>query len=191
MALRSDSSNRCHFDSKWPPSTLFHVALSPSPTVNFTVGTSSINLCAFLINTAFGMVSWKWHDSPPLSTVTPPSDLRFKILNENTVQMLWKQPLSRIEGLRVIVTSDTGGWKRESTAHVEIVTPAWNVCNRFYFCNVFQIENMRTIFSQLAIVIRIVQTCNGGLMNFCHCTLEQTLGCSRGTVPVVSALYVD
>uniref|UniRef100_A0A671LP58 Collagen alpha-1(XII) chain n=1 Tax=Sinocyclocheilus anshuiensis TaxID=1608454 RepID=A0A671LP58_9TELE len=39
--------------------------------------------------------------------VTPPSDLRFKILNENTVQMIWKQPLSRIEGLRVVVTSDT------------------------------------------------------------------------------------
>uniref|UniRef100_A0A671LLM1 Collagen alpha-1(XII) chain n=1 Tax=Sinocyclocheilus anshuiensis TaxID=1608454 RepID=A0A671LLM1_9TELE len=40
-------------------------------------------------------------------TLTPPSDLRFKILNENTVQMIWKQPLSRIEGLRVVVTSDT------------------------------------------------------------------------------------
>uniref|UniRef100_A0A672SCB3 Collagen type XII alpha 1 chain n=1 Tax=Sinocyclocheilus grahami TaxID=75366 RepID=A0A672SCB3_SINGR len=39
--------------------------------------------------------------------VMPPSDLRFKILNENTVQMTWKQPLSRIEGLRVVVTSDT------------------------------------------------------------------------------------
>ncbi|XP_059354175.1 collagen alpha-1(XII) chain-like isoform X2 [Carassius carassius] len=39
--------------------------------------------------------------------VTPPSDLRFTILNENTVQMTWKQPLSRIEGLRVLVTSDT------------------------------------------------------------------------------------
>uniref|UniRef100_A0A8C2FM79 Collagen alpha-1(XII) chain n=1 Tax=Cyprinus carpio TaxID=7962 RepID=A0A8C2FM79_CYPCA len=42
-----------------------------------------------------------------LSPVTPPSDLRFKILNENTVQMIWKQPLSRIEGLKVVVTSDT------------------------------------------------------------------------------------
>uniref|UniRef100_A0A672NVD5 Collagen alpha-1(XII) chain n=1 Tax=Sinocyclocheilus grahami TaxID=75366 RepID=A0A672NVD5_SINGR len=40
-------------------------------------------------------------------TLTPPSDLRFKILNENTVQMIWKQPLSRIEGLRIVVTSDT------------------------------------------------------------------------------------
>uniref|UniRef100_A0A671SI91 Collagen alpha-1(XII) chain n=1 Tax=Sinocyclocheilus anshuiensis TaxID=1608454 RepID=A0A671SI91_9TELE len=39
--------------------------------------------------------------------IMPPSDLRFKILNENTVQMTWKQPLSRIEGLRVVVTLDT------------------------------------------------------------------------------------
>uniref|UniRef100_A0A8C2CKY9 Collagen alpha-1(XII) chain n=1 Tax=Cyprinus carpio TaxID=7962 RepID=A0A8C2CKY9_CYPCA len=41
------------------------------------------------------------------TALTPPSDLRFKILNENTVQMIWKQPLSRIEGLKVVVTSDT------------------------------------------------------------------------------------
>uniref|UniRef100_A0A8C2CM23 Collagen, type XII, alpha 1b n=1 Tax=Cyprinus carpio TaxID=7962 RepID=A0A8C2CM23_CYPCA len=41
------------------------------------------------------------------TVLTPPSDLRFKILNENTVQMIWKQPLSRIEGLKVVVTSDT------------------------------------------------------------------------------------
>nr|XP_017208134.2 collagen alpha-1(XII) chain isoform X2 [Danio rerio] len=39
--------------------------------------------------------------------VMPPSDLRFKILNENTVQMTWKQPLSRVDGFRVQVTSDT------------------------------------------------------------------------------------
>lgn len=38
---------------------LFHVALSPYPTMNFAVGISSINLCALLINTTFGMVSWK------------------------------------------------------------------------------------------------------------------------------------
>ncbi|TRY57351.1 hypothetical protein DNTS_024942 [Danionella cerebrum] len=39
--------------------------------------------------------------------VMPPSELRFKILNENTVQMTWKQPLSRIQGYRVQVMSDT------------------------------------------------------------------------------------
>uniref|UniRef100_A0A8C4IHE1 Collagen alpha-1(XII) chain n=1 Tax=Dicentrarchus labrax TaxID=13489 RepID=A0A8C4IHE1_DICLA len=37
----------------------------------------------------------------------PPSDLRFKILNENTVQMIWSRPQSRIQGYRIQVTSDT------------------------------------------------------------------------------------
>ncbi|XP_053193439.1 collagen alpha-1(XII) chain [Scomber japonicus] len=39
--------------------------------------------------------------------VDPPSDLRFKILNENTVQMIWTRPQSRIQGYRIQVTSDT------------------------------------------------------------------------------------
>ncbi|XP_060947388.1 collagen alpha-1(XII) chain [Limanda limanda] len=39
-------------------------------------------------------------------TVDPPSDLRFKILNENTVQMIWSRPGSRIQGYRIQVTSD-------------------------------------------------------------------------------------
>lgn len=43
-------------------------------------------------------------------TVEPPSDLRFKILNENTVQMTWNVPLTRIEGFKIQVASDTGGW---------------------------------------------------------------------------------
>lgn len=42
------------------------------------------------------------------STVAPPSNLRFRILNQNTVQMLWVRPASRIEGYRIQVTSDTG-----------------------------------------------------------------------------------
>uniref|UniRef100_A0A8C9ZMB3 Collagen alpha-1(XII) chain n=1 Tax=Sander lucioperca TaxID=283035 RepID=A0A8C9ZMB3_SANLU len=37
----------------------------------------------------------------------PPSDLRFKILNENAVQMIWSRPQSRIQGYRIQVTSDT------------------------------------------------------------------------------------
>ncbi|KAM4521925.1 collagen alpha-1(XII) chain isoform 2-T2 [Odontesthes bonariensis] len=40
--------------------------------------------------------------------VDPPKDLRFKILNENTVQMIWSKPRSRIEGYRIQVTSETG-----------------------------------------------------------------------------------
>uniref|UniRef100_A0A8B9RIA8 Collagen alpha-1(XII) chain n=1 Tax=Astyanax mexicanus TaxID=7994 RepID=A0A8B9RIA8_ASTMX len=37
----------------------------------------------------------------------PPSDLRFKILNENTVQMTWRLPMTRIEGFRIQVASNT------------------------------------------------------------------------------------
>ncbi|XP_074472614.1 collagen alpha-1(XII) chain isoform X2 [Sebastes fasciatus] len=45
--------------------------------------------------------------------VDPPSDLRFKILNENTVQMIWSKPQSRIQGYRIQVTSDTGEITKE------------------------------------------------------------------------------
>ncbi|KAM3861132.1 collagen alpha-1(XII) chain-like [Diretmus argenteus] len=47
--------------------------------------------------------------------VDPPSQLRFKILNENTVQMTWTKPSSRIEGYRIQVTSDTEEPTREFT----------------------------------------------------------------------------
>nr|XP_046228238.1 collagen alpha-1(XII) chain isoform X2 [Scatophagus argus] len=47
--------------------------------------------------------------------VNPPSDLRFKILNENTVQMIWSRPQSRIQGYRIQVTSDTGEPTKEFT----------------------------------------------------------------------------
>ncbi|XP_059211841.1 collagen alpha-1(XII) chain [Centropristis striata] len=47
--------------------------------------------------------------------VDPPSDLRFKILNENTVQMLWSKPQSRIQGYRIQVTSDTDEPTKEFT----------------------------------------------------------------------------
>uniref|UniRef100_A0A3B3Q4H7 Collagen, type XII, alpha 1b n=1 Tax=Paramormyrops kingsleyae TaxID=1676925 RepID=A0A3B3Q4H7_9TELE len=40
-------------------------------------------------------------------TLESPSGLKFKILNENTVQMTWKRPLSQIDGFRILVTSDT------------------------------------------------------------------------------------
>ncbi|XP_041832449.1 collagen alpha-1(XII) chain isoform X2 [Melanotaenia boesemani] len=39
--------------------------------------------------------------------VDPPTDLRFKILNENTVQMIWSRPQSRIQGYRIQVTADS------------------------------------------------------------------------------------
>ncbi|XP_034073276.1 LOW QUALITY PROTEIN: collagen alpha-1(XII) chain-like [Gymnodraco acuticeps] len=46
-------------------------------------------------------------------TVNPPSDLRFRILNEKTVQMIWSKPQSRIQGYRIQVTSDTEEPMRE------------------------------------------------------------------------------
>ncbi|KAG7465749.1 hypothetical protein MATL_G00156840 [Megalops atlanticus] len=45
--------------------------------------------------------------------VEPPSDLKFEILNENTVQMSWKPPSSRIEGFRIQVVSDTDELTKE------------------------------------------------------------------------------
>uniref|UniRef100_A0A674ERP8 Collagen alpha-1(XII) chain n=1 Tax=Salmo trutta TaxID=8032 RepID=A0A674ERP8_SALTR len=50
----------------------------------------------------------------------PPSDLRFKILNENTVQMTWNVPLTRIEGFKIQVASDTD----EPTKHVSLPATA-------------------------------------------------------------------
>uniref|UniRef100_A0A3B3VGS5 Collagen alpha-1(XII) chain n=1 Tax=Poecilia latipinna TaxID=48699 RepID=A0A3B3VGS5_9TELE len=38
--------------------------------------------------------------------VEPPSDLKFKILNENTVEMSWVRPSATIEGFRIQVVSD-------------------------------------------------------------------------------------
>lgn len=43
-----------------------------------------------------------------LFAVEPPSDLKFKILNENTVHMSWRRPSSQIQGYRIQVISDTG-----------------------------------------------------------------------------------
>lgn len=40
--------------------------------------------------------------------VEPPSDLRFKILKENSVQMSWNRPRSRIQGYRIQVSGGPG-----------------------------------------------------------------------------------
>uniref|UniRef100_A0AAQ4PSJ6 Collagen alpha-1(XII) chain n=1 Tax=Gasterosteus aculeatus aculeatus TaxID=481459 RepID=A0AAQ4PSJ6_GASAC len=48
-------------------------------------------------------------------SVDPPTNLRFKILNENTVQMVWSKPRSSIEGYRIRVTSDTEEPTKEFT----------------------------------------------------------------------------
>uniref|UniRef100_A0A673FJ71 Collagen, type XII, alpha 1a n=1 Tax=Sinocyclocheilus rhinocerous TaxID=307959 RepID=A0A673FJ71_9TELE len=41
----------------------------------------------------------------------PPSDLKFKILNENTVHMSWRRPSSQIQGYRIQVISDADDLK--------------------------------------------------------------------------------
>nr|XP_019940581.1 PREDICTED: collagen alpha-1(XII) chain isoform X1 [Paralichthys olivaceus] len=47
--------------------------------------------------------------------VEPPSDLKFKILNENTVDMSWVRPSSRIQGFRIQVVSDADEPSRDFT----------------------------------------------------------------------------
>ncbi|XP_030576757.1 collagen alpha-1(XII) chain isoform X2 [Archocentrus centrarchus] len=47
--------------------------------------------------------------------VNPPSELRFRILNESSVEMMWGRPRSRIQGYRIEVTSDTGEPTKEFT----------------------------------------------------------------------------
>uniref|UniRef100_A0A7N6B6R2 Collagen alpha-1(XII) chain n=1 Tax=Anabas testudineus TaxID=64144 RepID=A0A7N6B6R2_ANATE len=47
--------------------------------------------------------------------INPPTDLRFKILNEKTVQMIWTRPQSRIQGYRIRVSSDTEEPTKEFT----------------------------------------------------------------------------
>uniref|UniRef100_A0A672NTY1 Collagen type XII alpha 1 chain n=1 Tax=Sinocyclocheilus grahami TaxID=75366 RepID=A0A672NTY1_SINGR len=85
----STTLSLCSFKVVWDDTDLFCFGGKSRPLVRFInpLGLSLLSIFMFIL--------------------TPPSDLRFKILNENTVQMIWKQPLSRIEGLRIVVTSDT------------------------------------------------------------------------------------
>ncbi|KAL6105800.1 col12a1 [Pungitius sinensis] len=47
--------------------------------------------------------------------VEPPSDMKFKILNENSVEMSWTRPSSRIDGFRLQVVSDADEPVRDFT----------------------------------------------------------------------------
>ncbi|KAM8917084.1 collagen alpha-1(XII) chain isoform 2-T2 [Spinachia spinachia] len=47
--------------------------------------------------------------------VEPPSDMKFKILNENSVEMSWKIPSSQIDGFRLQVVSDADEPVRDFT----------------------------------------------------------------------------
>lgn len=53
----------------------------------------------------------------------PPSDLKFKIINENTVEMSWARPSSRIEGFRIQVVSDAGEYQSYSYTLYKILPP--------------------------------------------------------------------
>ncbi|GAA6109498.1 collagen alpha-1(XII) chain isoform X1 [Tachysurus ichikawai] len=62
------------------------------------------------------LMIWRWglfgHEGNLLrpleaeSPVEPPSDLKFKILNENTVLMSWKRSFSQIQSYKIQITSD-------------------------------------------------------------------------------------
>uniref|UniRef100_A0A671Y8U5 Collagen alpha-1(XII) chain n=1 Tax=Sparus aurata TaxID=8175 RepID=A0A671Y8U5_SPAAU len=55
------------------------------------------------------------NESTSVMKLESPSDLKFKILNENTVEMSWARPSSRIEGFRIQVTSDADEPTRDFT----------------------------------------------------------------------------
>lgn len=55
------------------------------------------------------------------SAVEPPSNLRFKILNENSVEMSWTRPSARIEGFRIQVVSDSGQY--DPGKYVQKISP--------------------------------------------------------------------
>uniref|UniRef100_A0A8C9TJK8 Collagen type XII alpha 1 chain n=1 Tax=Scleropages formosus TaxID=113540 RepID=A0A8C9TJK8_SCLFO len=48
-----------------------------------------------------------------LNSFQPPTDLKFNILNENTVEMSWRKPATQIEGYRIQVMSETDEPVRE------------------------------------------------------------------------------
>ncbi|XP_014859001.1 PREDICTED: collagen alpha-1(XII) chain isoform X2 [Poecilia mexicana] len=58
--------------------------------------------------------------------VEPPSDLKFKILNENTVEMSWVRPSATIEGFRIQVVSDADEPARYLNLGAEISTTFLN-----------------------------------------------------------------
>uniref|UniRef100_A0A673B6R8 Collagen alpha-1(XII) chain n=1 Tax=Sphaeramia orbicularis TaxID=375764 RepID=A0A673B6R8_9TELE len=53
--------------------------------------------------------------SASVMKLEPPSDMKFKILNENTVEMTWRRPSSTIEGFRIQVVSDADEPVRDFT----------------------------------------------------------------------------
>lgn len=79
-----------------------------------------------------------------LFAVEPPSDLKFKILNENSVKMSWTRPSSHIEGFRLQVVSDAGQYVSQHihevcdlnpTVHTHsLYTHVDSLLNSFFYC---------------------------------------------------------
>lgn len=67
----------------------------------------------------------------------PPSDLKFKILNENTVLMSWKRSFSQIQSYKIQITSDIG---KRSVFHP---LPKWWA---IWFCLLFCILHLFLFF---------------------------------------------
>ncbi|XP_077586812.1 collagen alpha-1(XII) chain isoform X3 [Stigmatopora nigra] len=93
---------------------------------------------------------------PIQAQVDPPSDLNFKILNENTVEMSWVRPSTRIDGFRVQIVSDADEPTRDfalnaytTTTSITNLTPdlAYTVSINSYYGS----EESIPIFGQLTI----------------------------------------
>lgn len=134
------NSNKCHFTPKWlltlfqccrvlylSPSQMDISVMCLSPTMN-----KSTSVMKCLLLGSMWMLDWKyitliWAYIYHIHTyvyvccdltvfhllfaVEPPSDLKFKIINENTVEMTWARPPSRIDGFRIQVVSDAGQYE--------------------------------------------------------------------------------
>lgn len=53
--------------------------------------------------------------------VDPPSDLNFKIIDENTVHMSWARPSEPIVGYRITVDPTTGKYKKMEFLDIKVI----------------------------------------------------------------------
>uniref|UniRef100_A0A6Q2ZEB7 Collagen alpha-1(XII) chain n=1 Tax=Esox lucius TaxID=8010 RepID=A0A6Q2ZEB7_ESOLU len=88
---------------------------------------------------------------PVLFAVEPPSDLKFTIINENTVQMSWTKPSQRIQGYRIQVTSDTDLSLPASATMTSITDLTPDVDYSVSISSFVDTEESISIFGQLTI----------------------------------------
>uniref|UniRef100_A0A8D3CW85 Collagen type XII alpha 1 chain n=1 Tax=Scophthalmus maximus TaxID=52904 RepID=A0A8D3CW85_SCOMX len=86
-----------------------------------------------------------------LQNVEPPSDLKFKIINENTVEMSWTRPSSQIEGFRIQVVSDTDFTLDAYTSTTSITDLTPDLDYSVSINSVYGSEESIPIFGQLTI----------------------------------------